>query len=279
MRIRLFGIVGLAVLVLPCEPREGAAGEARLRSAVNELVRGLAAAECPQRMRALSEFFAVPGRESTRLGEVRKQLAGVDPTIAARVKMVLDFEELREKDWRRLDRFMEELRRISSISDPSQRTRRVNALRQRLLRIIANRNEPFGTRWGVASFMVTIATEFAPGLTSTWTQDIVQLLESPDPQVRLIGSLFAAGGMLHKGQDPKKGVVIPSLIEGLRGQSFDERDASQRELLHLANVNPDEFCLDPTDPTALRAVGIQRWETWWTQNKDALSDQRIPQMN
>ncbi len=279
MRSRTAGAVALALLVILVRPEVGAGAAFRLKEAVNDLARGLAAAECPLRIKALSGFFAVPNKEWGRVAEVQKGLAGVDPAIAGRVKMVLDYGQEREKVLSRVLPFEQDLGRISRIADPSQRARKVEELRQRLLKIVRNPKETFLARSTAAGFMITMATEFAEKLTGHWTENLLQLLASPNPQERLIASVFAAGQRFHEGQDPKKGLVIPALLEGLRGQSFVERNDAQQALLLLTRANPQEFCLDPTDPPALRAPAIQRWETWWAQNKDALSDERIPQMN
>jgi hypothetical protein len=88
--------------------------------------------------------------------------------------------------------------------------------------------------------------------------------------------VVAAGGRLVKGQEPEKGVVIPVLIEGLRGHSFTERHRSQRALFLVTKVAPEQLCVDPTDPPAKRADGVRGWEEWWAENKGKLSREKIP---
>jgi hypothetical protein len=83
--------------------------------------------------------------------------------------------------------------------------------------------------------------------------------------------------MLSKSQAPEKGAVIPALIAGLRGESFEERLRSQRALFFLSSVSAEQSCVDPTDPRAQRAEGVGQWQAWWTANKGTLAREKVPQ--
>jgi len=195
----------------------------------------------------------------------------------ARLVLVVSFLEEDARARARVQSWEGEFAQIAAIQDGARRSAELETMHQRLLAIIHNRKESFGARLDAASFMAVLVTEFAPAATAAWAEEFPGLLRSTDGRVRLVGAMLYARGMPFKAQVPQKGTVIPVLINGLKGGSFEERLRSQRGLFYLTSVRAAQACVDPTDPRLQRTAGIRQWEAWWTANKATLAREKVAQ--
>jgi hypothetical protein len=197
--------------------------------------------------------------------------------MRARLAPVVAFLEEDAKARSRVQAWEKEVTQIAGLQDGARQSSELDGLHRRLLNIIHDPKESFGPRLDAASFLAVLVTEYAPGPTAAWAQEFPGLLRSPDGRVRLVGAMLYARGMLFKAQAPPMGSVIPVLISGLKGDSFEERLRSQRGLFYLTSVSADQACVDPTDPRPQRTEGIRQWESWWSANKGRLAREKVAQ--
>jgi hypothetical protein len=197
--------------------------------------------------------------------------------MRARLAVVVTFLEEDADAKSRAQAWEREFTQIAGIQDGAKQFSGLEGMRRRLLGIVRNGKEAFGARLDAATFMAILVTEYAPPLMATWGQEFPALLKSQDPRVRTVGALLYARGMLYNSQAPEKGAVIPVLINGLKGDSFEERLRSQRGLYFLTSVNAEQVCVDPTDPRPQRTEGIRQWEAWWATNKGKLAREKVGQ--
>jgi hypothetical protein len=263
-------LLGWAFLPSPAEAAVGPAQE----DPVVLLTQGLESSTCADRWQALERYLRSSG---DRLAPLRQRLSTVSQPMRARLVPVVRFLEEDARARVRVQGWEGEFATMAGIPDGARQSSELEDMHQRLLGVIHNPKESFGARLDAATFMAVQVTEFAPQLMATWGQDFPGLLRSKDPRVRIVGALLYSRGMLFNSQAPQKGVVIPVLITGLRGESFEERLRSQRALFFLSSVSAEQSCVDPTDPRAQRAEGIGQWQAWWAANKDALAREKVAQ--
>ncbi len=244
-------------------------------AALDALISKLASPDCGTRWAALEAF--IYHLRDRSLEPLRSRVQGVNKPVQERLLQLLEDLDQSRNALSKADALANEVTRLAERRPDRQRAVELDRLRQRFLRIINDPKEPFSTRHAAAASMSVLVTEFAREATKGWRKELPKLLQSKDPQVRLIGSLVAARRGFVKGQDPRMGQVIPILIGGLRGASFDERRSAQEALLKLTNVSATQFCVDPTDAPELRAAGIRRWDEWWEQNKAKVAREKIQQ--
>jgi hypothetical protein len=197
--------------------------------------------------------------------------------MRVRLGLVVKFLEEDTRARARAQRWESEFAQIAELQDGARQSSELEAMHQRLRDICNNPKESFGARLDAATFMAIVVTEYAPPLMATWGQDFPGMLKSEDRRVRTVGALLYARGMLYNSQAPEKGAVIPVLINGLKGDSFEERLRSQRGLYFLTSVNAEQVCVDPTDPRPQRTEGIRQWEAWWATNKGKLAREKVGQ--
>ncbi|MGE5850825.1 MAG: hypothetical protein ACM362_11915 [Candidatus Methylomirabilota bacterium] len=197
--------------------------------------------------------------------------------MLARLMPVVRFLEEDTRARSRVQGWDREFTQIAELQDGARQSAELEGMHRRLLGIVGNRKETFGARLDAATFMAIIVTEYAPPLMAGWGREFPGLLKSEDPRVRTVGALLYARGMLYNSQAPEKGAVIPALITGLRGESFEERLRSQRGLFFLTSLSAEQACADPTDPRPQRAEGIRQWEVWWAANKGKLAREKVAQ--
>jgi len=241
---------------------------------VFQVTLGLGSSSCRDRWEALEKYLRSPG---DRLMPLRQSLSTVSQPMRVRLVPVVRFLEEGARAQSRVQTWENEFTQVAGIQDGARQSSELEGMHRRLLGIITNPKEAFGARLDAATFMAVLVTEFAPPLMATWGQDFPGLLTSEDPRLRTVGALLYARGMLFKFQAPRKGTVIPVLINGLRGESFEERLRSQRGLFFLTSVGAEQSCADPTDPRAQRAAGIGQWQAWWAANKTRLAREKVPQ--
>lgn len=272
---RTLTLIGLSVLAwafLP-SPAEVAVRPAQ-EDPVYQLTLGLDSSSCRDRWQALERYLRSSG---DRLTPLRQRLSTVSQPMRARLVPVVRFLEEDARARSRVQSWERDFAQIAGIQDGARQSSELEGMHQRLLGMINNPKEAFGPRLDAASFMAVLVTEFAPAPTAAWAEEFPTLLRSADARVRLVGAMLYARGMLFKAQAPQKGVVIPVLITGLRGESFEERLRSQRALFFLSSVSAEQSCVDPTDPHGQRAEGVAQWQAWWAANKSTLAREKVPQ--
>lgn len=261
-------------LLLPQSP-EAASLQAN-DEAIVDLLQGLASGNCAERWRALQSYWAA---RRYRFQALQQKARTVGEPIKTRLVLFIDFLESDAKAKSRVGAWEKELGKITRIRDNARRSAEQERMSRRLLGVINDPKEHFNVRLIAGSFNARLVVMVARALSATapWAEEMPKLLQSGDPQVRLVGAWVLAGGRLLEAQAPEKGVVIPELIGGLRGKTFAERYLSQEALVQLSNVPAEELCVDPTDPSEVRVEGIRRWETWWAENKGKIAHERIRQ--
>ena len=264
-------LLGLLLLFLPWA---AAALRPAKEEPVFQLTLGLGSSSCRDRWQALEKYLRSPG---DRLMPLRQSLSTVSQPVRARLVPVVGFLEEGARAQSKVQTWENEFAQVAGIQDGARQSSELEGMHRRLLGIINNPKEAFGARLDAATFMAVLVTEFAPPLMATWGQDFPGLLRSKDPRVRTVGALLYARGMLSKSQAPEKRTVIPALIAGLRGESFEERLRSQRGLFFLSSVSAEQACVDPTDPRGQRAEGVGQWQAWWAANKGTLAREKVPQ--
>jgi hypothetical protein len=268
-------LVGLSLLGGGLLPSPAAAAQRPAQAdPVVQLALGLGSTICADRWQALERYLRSSG---DRLTPLRRRLSTLGPPMRARLGLVASYLEEDTRARARVQGWEGEFAQIAGIQDGARQSSELQGMHQRLVGIIYNPKESFGARLDAASFMAVLVTEFAPPLMASWGQDFPGLLRSKDPRVRTVGALLYARGMLSNSQAPQKGAVIPALIAGLSGESFEERLRSQRGLLFLSSLGAERSCVDPTDPRPQRAEGIRQWQAWWEANKGKLAREKVPQ--
>ena len=268
-------LIWLSLVFWPIPPfPSDAAQRPAQEDAVFELRLGLGSSSCVDRWQALEKYLRSSG---DRLRPVRQALRTASQPMRERLLLLVKFLEEDAKAGPRIQAWEREFTQIAAIPEEGKRSAGIEGLRQRLLGVISNPREPFSARLDAASFMAILVTEFAPPLTASWAREFPRLLESEDPPVRLVGAMLYARGMLFNAQAPQMGAVMPVLIKGLKGGSFEERLRAQRALFHLSSVSAEQACVDPTDPRPQRAEGIRQWEVWWAANKAKQARKKVPQ--
>lgn len=270
--------VGVVALGLLCWPllssrAETAQGPPRA-DPVFPLTLGLESSSCASRWQALERYLRSSG---DRLRPLRQSLRTVNPSMRARLALVATFLEEDAKIRARVQAWEGEFTQIVELRDGARQSSELEGMHRRLLNIIHDPKESFGPRLDAAAFLAVLVTELAPGSTAAWAEEFPGLLRSTDGRVRLVGAVLYARGMLFNAQAPRKGTVIPVLIDGLKGDSFEERLRSQRGLFFLTSVRAEQACVDPTDPRPQRREGIRRWEAWWAANKGKVAREKVAQ--
>ncbi len=251
------------------------ADESQITRDVKEVIQTLSSESCRVRWAGQTAFLQGLDDYGPRLQALRDTVKSGDPSVQAikeRISMVIEYLRQVESSLARLEP-EKQADRIGPMPPGRRRSSELLKLRKQLLGMINDPKEDFIMRLHAAIFM----TESAHSLTAAWAKDTTGLLQSSDPTVRLVGSLLAAERRLLKSQAPEKGSVIPMLIRGLSRNSYAERWRSQAALLRVTAQPLDEFCVDPTDPSAVRAISVQRWDEWWANNKDSLAGEKISQ--
>ena len=266
--------LSLSGLLLIFLPWAAAALRPAQEDPVFQLTLGLGSSSCRDRWQALERFLRSPG---DRLKPLRQSLSTVSQPMRARLVPVVRLLEEDARAKPKVQSWEREFTQIAEIQDGARQASELEDMHQRLLGIIHNPKEAFGARLDAATFMAVLVTEFAPPLMATWGQDFPRLLRGDDPRVRTVGALLYARGMLFSSQAPEKGAVIPALIAGLMGESFEERLRSQRALFFLSSVSAEQACVDPTDPRAQRAEGVRQCQAWWAANKGMLAREKVTQ--
>lgn len=268
-------VVGLSWYLLLPQPAKAAVPQVN-DEAEFELLQGLSSANCPDRERALQRYLR---SDSDRFPALRKKMQTVDPPMKLRLMLIIEYLAAHADARSRIEAWEKQVERIAKTRSKARRSAELERMSRRLLGIVNDQKERFSVRLSAASFNARLVARDARALsvTAPWAEEMPKLLQSADPQVRLVGAWVFAGGRLLKAQAPEKGVVIPELISGLRGETFAERYLSQGALIQLANVPVEEFCVDPTDPSEVRVEGIRRWESWWAENRGKLAHERVRQ--
>ena len=270
--------VVVLTLGLLCWPLLSSRGETVQRppqeGPVFPLTLGLGSSSCADRWQALERYLRSSG---DRLRPLRQSLRTVNPSMRARLALVVTFLEEDANARSRVQAWEREFTQIVELQDGTRQSSELEGMHRRLLNIIHDPKESFGPRLDAASFLAVLVTEFAPVPTAAWAEEFPGLLRSTDGRVRLVGAMLYARGMLFKSQAPQKGTVIPVLINGLRGDSFEERLRSQRGLHFVTSVSAEQACVDPTDPRPQRTEGIRQWEAWWAANKGKLAREKVAQ--
>jgi hypothetical protein len=251
------------------------------------LVRSLESPECRVRKAAVQEAWRhlVPGKEPTRYlrglrqaeaesqGDVRRRLA----LIARDAEAEANFLEIRSKELS----FVERGRGARSREEQATR---IEDARSMYLAAIRNPSESPIVR-GMAAGEMLFAIDrfhqfsqekrspFPPGALGKWTSDLLGLLKSPDPTVRLIVGIVIARRPGIPGRTLRKGEIVPELIAGLRHQELHLRIMSQTTLEALTGR---DSCLDPSDPDAQREPEIKAWESWWGVEKKRIARETLP---
>ena len=253
---------------------------------VETLVRSLGSPDCRARKAAVLEAWRnlVSEREPRRYlkslretvdesqGEVRRRLV----LLAKDAEAEADFWETR---WKELF-FVERVRRARS---REEQARRIEEARNLYLTIIRDPSESSIVRGNAAGEMLFAIdrfdqfsqekrSPFPPGALRAWTSDVLGLLKSPDPTVRLIGACEVGARPGLPGRTVRKGVIIPVLLAGLRHSELSLRIRSQTTLEALTGR---DSCLDPTDPDAEREPEIKAWESWWNIEKRKLARETL----
>lgn len=271
-RLTLLVLVGLGWILFRPATDEGP--RAAQEDPAFQVTLGLGSTSCAHRWQALEKYLRSGG---DRLRPLRQSLRTVNPSMRARLTMVVTFLEEDAKARARVQSWEGEFAQIAEIQDGARQFSELEGMHRRLLKIIHDPKESFGQRLDAASFLAVLVTEFAPAPTAAWAEEFPGLLKSTDGRVRLVGAMLYARGMLFKAQAPQKGTVIPVLINGLKGVSFEERLRSQRGLFFLTSVGAEQVCVDPTDPRPQRTEGIRQWEAWWAANKGKLAREKVAQ--
>ncbi len=238
------------------------------------LTLGLGSPSCAERWQALERYLRSSG---DRLRPLRQSLRAVNPSMRVRLALVITFLEEDASARSRVQAWEREFTQIGELQDGARQSSELEGMHQRLLNIIHDPKESFAPRLDAATFLAILVTEFAPAATAAWAEEFPGLLRSTDGRVRLVGAMLYARGMLFKAQAPQKGAVIPVLINGLKGDSFEERLRSQRGLFYLTSVSAEQACVDPTDPRPQRTEAIRQWEAWWAANKGKLAREKVAQ--
>ena len=267
-------VLGLFGLLLLFPPWAAAALRPAQEDPVFQLTLGLGSSSCRDRWQALERYLR---STDDRLKPLRQSLSTASQPMRARLVPVVRLLEEDARAKPKVQTWENEFTQIAGIQDGARQSSELEDMHQRLLGIINNPKEAFGARLDAATFMAVLVTEFAPPLMATWGLDFPGFLKSQDPRVRTVGAMLYARGMLFTSQAPEKGAVIPALITGLRGESFEERLRSQRALFFLTSVRAEQSCVDPTDPRPQRAEGVGQWQAWWAASKGKLAREKVPQ--
>jgi len=253
---------------------------------LDALRRSLGSPDCRVRKEAVLEAWRnlVPEKEPTRyLKRLRQAVDESQGDLRRRLALIArDAEEeanLWERRWTDLS-FVERLRGVRSREEQAQR---IDDARRAYLAIIRDSKESPTVRLIAAGEMLfTIdrfyqfsqekASPFPPGALRTWTSDLLGLLKSSDPTVRLIGAIVAGARPGIPGRTVRKGTIIPELIAGLRQPELTFRLRSQTTLEALT---ARDSCLDPTDPDPLREPEIKAWESWWSLEKKRIAREKL----
>ena len=268
-------LILLSLVVWPIPPfLSDAVQRPAQEAAVFQLRLGLGSSICANRWQALEKYLRSSG---DRLRPLRQSLRTANPSMRARLALVVTFLEEDANARSRVQAWEREFTQIAVMQDGAKQSSELENMHRRLVNIIRDPKESFGPRLDAASFLAVLVTEFAPAPTAAWAGEFPGLLRSTDGRVRLVGAMLYARGMLFKAQAPQMGTVIPVLINGLKWDSFEERLRSQRGLFYLTSVSAEQVCADPTDPRPQRTEGIRQWEAWWAANKGKRAKDKVPQ--
>ena len=254
---------------------------------VEALLQSLESPDCRVRKAALLEArrpLVPPEKPSGSLKGLRQAVDESQGDLHRRLALIARDAEaeanLWEKRWTDLS-FVERLRGVRSREEQAQR---IEDARRAYLAIIRDSKEPPTVRLIAAGEMLFAidrfhqfsqekASPFPPGALRTWTSDLLGLLKSSDPTVRLIGAIVAGARPGIPGRTVRKGAIIPELIAGLRQPELTFRLRSQTTLEALTGR---DSCLDPTDTDPLRESEIKAWESWWNIEKKRLAPEKLP---
>jgi len=211
---------------------------------------------------------------------LRQAAGAVEDSLKSRTELIIQFLEeearLHERTRQFATQFVEARFQYARDQDAAKRTAALERAGWDLLAMVTNPQEPFLMRWSAARYLSYEGARQDHADTLSWIPELPKLLGSGDTRSRLIAALLAGRRWLHREQAPEKGVVIPELIQGLSGETFQERDESYSVLVAVTERSTESFCVDPTDLPELRAKGIAVWERWWEANRDALAQERLP---
>lgn len=254
---------------------------------LNALRRSLESPDCRVRKEAVLEAWRnlVPEKEPTRyLSSLRQAVDESHGEVRRRLVLMVGDAEAEANFWAERWKQLLLVERLRGARSPEERDRRLDEARKAYLTIIRDPNEPPVVRGHVAGLMLFAidrfhqfsqekASPFPRGALRTWTSDLLGLLKSSDPTVRLIGAIVAGARPGIPGRTVRKGTIIPELIAGLRQPELTFRLKSQTTLEALTGR---DSCLDPTDPDPLREPEIKAWESWWNAHKKGVGQEKLP---